>query len=963
LRLLAGIVTVLVAVLVGLLYTTYARARFDKRVSQVKLSLEVGDLAAARDELLHLHASDDANPEVIELLADLETRRSDFAAAIAWLRRVPDSAADRASVARYRAAQLAMQVGQLRAAEELALEAIRLEPHFTESRRLLVRLYFLLFQQRKLHVQTALLDQSDEMMLTDLAMRCLAHRHVWDGQQHFELLEQGLRTDPDYPVLRAALACYYREGDRYVVARRVLNDASPGATDAWWILLGRVEDLVERGKFREAHDVLAELPPAADSECRVWLARGKVWSELGVREAALVAFSNAAKLDPYDPMSTYATAQLLLRHGESAPAEELLERSQLQQELMRLMRLLIESTNPSFVPVEPIEKTIRSAVEVCGKLGMDREATILAKTLTESGAELDQHLLRVTDNSEPLTFCALEDLTAIDQHQLPPASAGFATEVATAGVTPRTTLSFSDISQQVGLSFSYDTGHSPYRWIMETLGSGVAVMDFDLDGWPDIHFTQGCPLPVGAGPRGDSNRLFRNVDGTEARDVTMQAHLAHYGYGQGCAVGDYDNDGFPDLVVCNYGEIVLFRNNGDGTFVNATTESGVASSKWSTSAAFSDVDRDGDLDLYVVHYVKAAFDELKPCGDERGYDACRPCDYEAEEDVFWENLGNGRFADRTTATGLAGRPGKGLGVVFADLERRGAESIFVANDMTANSWFEPISQSPNDNSVFRESGLISGLAVNGQGDSEACMGIACGDVDGDGMFELFVTNFHGETNTLYKSLGEGQFADHTERTGFAGASRNLIGWGCQFIDIDCDMNLDLFVANGHLHETGQLPNLFYNDGSGHFSDVSKQAGDYFRRPRLGRSVALVDWNRDLLSDLVVTYQEGNVSLLENQSEAGHAAALKLVGSVSNRDAVGTRVRVRIGDRESHFQVSHGGGYFAANESALLVGCGAAERIDELEIHWPSGAVANWRDVKTERNYLVVEGSDRLWEFD
>jgi tetratricopeptide (TPR) repeat protein len=963
LRRLAGFLIVLVLLAIGLVVTSQVqRERFDRRLAEIKLSRQGGNLRGASDALRELYASDDSNVEVIELLADVSIQSGDLSGAIEWLLRVPDSAADRAAAARHRAAELAMQLGRVADSEALALESIQLDSQFAKPRQLLIRLYFVLFQQRKLHEQALLVDGMGALTLIDVAMHCVGPRAAWDNKDHVHWLEQCLGIDPANPRIRAALARYYGQQERYVAARRLLRGSTSDTSDtsdAWWILLTRAEDQIAQAEFGKAYDTLHKLPSGADGESRVWVARGEVCNELGNPSAALVAFANARRLDPYDPAPTYAAARLLQKQGATERARDLFQRSQQQTELMGLMGRLIEASNPAYQMIEPLADSLRSAAELFEQLGLDRESEIMA--LAQSGPVSVGVLSEpqpTSGNGFELSLASLEELERFDfDVRIAPIPVA-PNSVAGAGPRPETRLV--DIAEKVGMSFQYDNGSSPSRWIVETLGGGVAVVDFDLDGWQDVFLTQGCTLPVGAERANDTNHLFQNRDGILAADVTTPADLRHEGYGQGCAVGDYDNDGFPDLVVCNYGETLVYQNQGDGTF--ARVNCGVAGSGWSTSAAFSDLDRDGDLDLYVVNYVVAPYDSLEPCKYKGAFVSCRPSNFEAAPDVFWENLGNGTFAERTSLAGLTAEDGKGLAVMIADFDRHGRESIFVANDTTQNFLFQP-TDSQDQGSPFRENGLLSGVAVNAQGLTEACMGIACADVDGDGRFDLFVTNFLEETNTLYRASGDGEFVDDTVSAGLADTSRNRLGFGCQFLDLENDGALDLFVANGQLHAIAQTAQLFYNLSDGRFRDISQQAGRYFRQPRLGRSVAKLDWNRDRSTDLVVTYQTENVSLLENQSAAGHAVALKLVGSVSNRDAVGTLVRVRIGDRESHFQVSRGGGYFAANDPALLVGCGAAERIDELEIRWPSGAVANWSEAETEKNYCVIEGNDRLWEFD
>jgi Tfp pilus assembly protein PilF len=928
------------AALLWVLYGFLSRAPFDQRLAEAQERVRRGEWSAAKQALLRLHAEDPSHPEVIEALADVALQSGDPMQAIEWLRRVPSSVPERAARARYRAALLAMQLGHLAAIDALAQEAIELAPRYAEPRRLLLRRHFVVRQHRELMEQSVRLDELGQLSRSDLLRRCIAHRAYLDGAENVAWLELCLEKDPSSAAVRAALAHHWMSRDQNAQARRLLEHASTAAADDWPILLARSELEISEGRFEQAQQTVAQFPPQADAESRTWLARGTVWAAMGHGDAALTAFENASKLDPYDPAPGYAASRILRAQGDTAGAQRLLERSQQQRELLGLLSLLSEASAPGYQPLKPLDATERAACEAFRKLGFVREAEILAGNASPA--------------SKPLSLAALEELAS--PHNVPQllAVAGSSTPVLQEAA-PMGEVRFSDIAAKINLRFEYNSGRSPFRWLMETLGGGVAVLDFDLDGWDDLYLSQAGPLPLDPESSGAADRLFRNVQGRTALDVTRGAALADNAYGQGCAVGDYDNDGFADLVVCNYGELLVYKNQGDGTFQNAGPATGIASSKWGASAAFCDLDRDGDLDLYVVNYLNADFSLLRPCQFAGGYTSCRPFDYAGQEDTLWENLGEGQFADRTAEFGMNAPQGKGLGVVAVDFEGQGRDAVFVGNDTTPNFLFQR-----SADGRFQETAMLAGVAVNAQGLTEASMGIACGDVDGDGRFDLFVTTFQDETSTLFRCRGGGLFADETERAGLADSSRNRMGWGAQFLDVDCNGALDLFVANGMLHDTPQLPQMYYNSGSGRFREISHLAGGYFRLPRLGRSVACLDWNRDLRMDLVVTYQEGPVSLLENQSAVGNRIVLELTGVESNRDAVGTLIRAHIGDRVSHFYVTRNGGYFAANDPKVLIGCGDSAKIDRLEVIWPSGKSVVWSDMPVGGAYHVIEGTDQLW---
>jgi len=927
---------------------------YNERLNATRQRLRSGDAEGARQELLELHQEDESNSEVIELLAQIEMRHGNYSKAIGYFARVTKPR-HKACAARNRAARLAMQTGRGRATETMALESIRLDPDQVGPRKLLLRYYFVLLRHRDLCRQSVELDRMGQLSEHDLLMRCVAHRASWDDDDHLGFLEQCMREDPTNAAGRGALARNYSTRDRIESAARVLREAPEGGTEEWPILLTRAELDIAAGRFEQALQSVAKLPSRADGESRAWMARAKVWTETGDITAAKIALENAAKIDPYDPAPSYAMARILIDEGADQEASLHFERARQLRELMGFLSRLLEASNPAYHNAEPIHVIRHSARVALRELGFVREAEILGRACRMDGVVSADQLKA----APPLQLFALEDLARPDR--MDNAKNGGRTRGITLPADDQGSpndVVFQDIATEIDLRFAYDTGNSPYRWLMETLGGGVAVLDFDRDGWDDVYLTQGGPLPADDRDVVDIDRLFQNVEGHLARDVTRSAHLANRAFGQGCAVGDYDNDGFVDLAVCNFGQFLLFRNQGDGTFLDAGKAANIQSTEWSTSAAFSDLDRDGDLDLYVVQYLDAKFPGLMPCKFRGAYTSCRPFGFAGSHDVFWENLGNGTFANSTGKFGLTASDGKGLGVAIVDFNRQGRESIFVGNDTTANFLFQPTVESSTPR--FRESAMISGAAVNAQGMTEACMGVAVGDVDRDGRFDLFVTNFQGETNTLYQSSGDNQFLDATERAGLANSTRERLGFGCQFLDVDCDGSLDLFVANGQLHKIPQLPQLYYNSGTGRFRDISATSGEYFSRPRLGRSVARLDWNRDLLADLIVTYQSGNVSLLKNQSDAGNRLTLQCVGVASNRDAAGTVVRAQVDEQSSYFFVSTNGGYFASNDSKIMIGCGAATRIDHLDITWPNGRVVSWHDVPVGRSLVVLEGQDRLW---
>ncbi len=485
---------------------------------------------------------------------------------------------------------------------------------------------------------------------------------------------------------------------------------------------------------------------------------------------------------------------------------------------------------------------------------------------------------------------------------------------------------FTDLAESVGLRFFHDNGHrrkNPPP--TEAMCGGVGLLDYDGDGWLDVYLVQGGPFPPTGSPSADGDRLFRNRGDGRFEDVTHRAGIDAFpgGYGHGVAVGDYDNDGRPDLFVTRWRSYSLYRNRGDGTFEDVTIPSGLGGDRdWPTSAAFADLDSDGDLDLYVCHYLRYDPTNPKRCEhpDSPSDHKCIPLDFPSLPDHVFRNDG-GRFVDVTVQSGFVDPDGRGLGVVAADLDDDNRVDLYVANDMTANYLFH------NQGGFrFEETGSISGVAAAADGGFKAGMGIACGDLDGDGLFDLAVTNYFAESTTFFRNLGGGLFADHTATIGLLAPSRPLLGFGVAFFDANNDGWLDLISANGHVLDPRPLfpwmmpLQLLLGSPGGRLTDGSEQAGPAFRVPHLGRGLAVGDLDHDGRLDVVIVAQNQPVVYLHNESEPTRRfITFQLEGTRSNRDAIGARVTVFSGGRRRVAQRFGGGSYLSAADPRLHFG--------------------------------------------
>jgi enediyne biosynthesis protein E4 len=520
---------------------------------------------------------------------------------------------------------------------------------------------------------------------------------------------------------------------------------------------------------------------------------------------------------------------------------------------------------------------------------------------------------------------------------------------------------FVDITASSGVRFQHVASHTTKKYLLESMGSGVALFDYDNDGRLDIFLVNGAPLtdptpkatiPRKTGPE-HSNRLYHQKSDGTFEDTTEKAGLAGIGYGMGVAVGDYDNDGFEDLYVTAYGGNRLYHNNGDGTFSDVTEKSGTAGSGWSTSAAWVDLDNDGLLDLVVLRYVEWDFDDIW-CGEHkeglRAY--CHPDTFKAIPPLVYHNDGNGHFTEVSAKLGL-NVPGKGLGIALADYDRDGHIDLFVAND----SMPEFLYHNKGDG-TFEEKGLFSQVAVDEDGRTFAGMGTDFADIDNDGWPDIVVDDLANQMYAIYKNNRDGSFTYATKSWGVGRMTMLHSGWGLRLIDYDNDGWKDLLVAQGHDLDTIELtnPQLHYkepmllarNTGKG-FVDVSAASGSVFHEAWAGRGLATGDLNNDGRVDAVVTTNDGAAHVLRNETNTGnHWIVLNLTGHKSNRDAIGAVVKVMTAQGAQWGTVSTAGSYLSSSDKRLHFGLGKASAIETIEIHWPSGIVQQMHNVKADR---------------
>ncbi|OHB80291.1 MAG: hypothetical protein A2V98_24295 [Planctomycetes bacterium RBG_16_64_12] len=522
-----------------------------------------------------------------------------------------------------------------------------------------------------------------------------------------------------------------------------------------------------------------------------------------------------------------------------------------------------------------------------------------------------------------------------------------------------------DVTKRTGIQFEHSDGSTGKRYVVEPVASGLATFDYDGDGLIDIYFLTGGPLEGKKVDHPPTNALYRNLGDFRFVDVTQKTGVGIPGFAMGVAVADYDNDGRPDIYVSNYGPNVLYHQEEDGTFVDATEAAGVKlKNKVGVGAgvAFLDMDSDGDLDLYVANYLRFSY-KNHPRRTFMGVHVYPgPLEFPPEPDNLFRNNGDGTFTDVSETSGIGALAATGMGIVCADYDDDGDTDVFVANDVMPNFLWQ------NDGKGnFREVGLLSGVAYDASGSPHSNMGVDCADYDNDGRLDFLVTAFHRELAAFYRNLGGGAFEDVARRTGAGEGSYNQVKWGCGLVDFDNDGHRDIFIACGNLYDNVEQfdrttsyrarNTLLKNLGNGRFVDVSNESGDGLRPRDVSRGTAFDDLDNDGRIDVVILNSRSAPTILRNESVTGnHWIQLRLEGVNSNRDGVGARVRVVAGDLVQIDEVHSGRGYQSHSGSRLHFGLGKRDRVDRIEVRWIGGGVDVLENLQVDRCLTIVEGS-------
>lgn len=808
-----------------------------------------------------------------------------------------------------------------------------------------------------------------QQLVMDEAVFLSSRREFLEDRAGLESAIQRTKSDGSVLTGLGALAAYERDNAR---ALELLQQAtaSKKSVPAAWAALGKL--LIELGDLDRLNVWANQVPQDHSNHPGILFVQA--WRDFQHQkyQDSLRKLANVIRLDSLDREAYRLMSQIIAERSEfNDVAQQLTQRATTIHELEESSHRVLFNDYDSSLLLKIASLSAEAGEEKLAQAWY-RFAQIVASRSNSAlppSPSLDQ-LNRISQQSSNQTASTMERLLAGDfgirNESIQRTKNGQSQTVAT--------VQLRDVSEQVGLD-------TPYFGGLENLdsgiplafgfGGGVAIVDIDSDQKPDLYFTQGNQWPVSRPlPAMQQDQIYRQQLG-RLQNVSQVSCPEESGFGQGVSCGDFNSDGFPDLYVANIGPNRLLLNNGDGTFEAIDRPvSNARQPGWTTSCLMADIDGDGFDDLYDCHYA-AGLEPLErvchsgPDGEERG---CLPTLFAPESDSLYLNDHQGGFKDVSASCGLQSASGRGLGLVLGQFDEDQALELFVSNDMTSNHLW----QVEQEASIARltESAVLSGLATNGSGQIEACMGIAAADFSGDGRCDFLVTNFFEESNTLYTAQAGGYFRDQTQISRLAAPSIKQLGFGCQALDFDLDSWSDLLVVNGHVdnyqHKNipwKMKPSLFHNRGGENFQLAPESSlGDFGSHPALGRACARLDFDSDGRPDAVLTHLDLAPALLLNETEnCGRFFTLRLVGDKSNRPGVGTQVELKVGDRVLRMQRMAGDGYYCSNEWKLHFGVGPADMIDGLTVTWPDGDRQSFQNLSVNRNALVVEGVSQLFD--
>jgi tetratricopeptide (TPR) repeat protein len=804
--------------------------------------------------------------------------------------------------------------------------------------------------------------------------------------QSEEIILRKLERTPEDIRLKSSLAfgaLFEKDPER---AERIFREiiASPNAAAACYAGLGL--SLIEQEKYGELPNWLASVPrPAADAIPMFWRVLGLWYQHDEAYEEAIYCFTRSVELDPFDFLASAPLAQSLLASGQqenAALAEALFQQMQLANRNINYSRDGFRRPEWLLQIADALEQHGRGIESLAwrelNEAANDKSPTVLANLQNQRKQRIAAFSSPQPKSNLPWTSDSLSppDLKRLASRS-PATPQANAPSIASSSGQVSFKLDWIDVATQLGVDFQFQNGDDKNAVGMQTYqsnGGGAGSIDYDRDGWPDLYAVQG-----GGDPRYPNTNLpsalFRNERGERMFNVASYARVTNMAYGQGVAVGDWDQDGYPDMLVLNFGQNRLFRNMGDGTFeqvdVPAMSRQIETAPVWSVSGAIADVDGDQLPDLIEVNYSSGSDVITHQClSQDKLPQVCRPTEFPASKDFIYLSDGQGGFRLGNDQWNMELDEGRGLGIIVGNLDNQFGNDIYIANDMSANNLL--ISHpDPKKQGRFAlgDEAVRRGCAVDIQGKPQASMGVGCADVDRNGTLDLFMTNFIDEYNALYTQTPSHFYQDASRRYRLIDPKKKTLGFGAQLIDLDRDGWQDIFVVNGHVDDyrsKGQpfqmRPQVFLQRENAFAEQSNDNLGGFFQKEYLSRSLGLWDFNRDGQFDAYITHLDHPISILKNQTTSdGSWISIEPIGTQSERDAIGAQLEIRVGEQRWVHQRLAGNGFECSNDPAIYLGLGRVESIDELIVTWPSGSISQFENISPNKKYRIVESINQLTE--
>ncbi|QDV81731.1 FG-GAP-like repeat-containing protein [Planctomycetes bacterium TBK1r] len=945
-----------------------------QRIEKAERFFGKRNFAGARDELRPLLMSDQVPSEALLLYAKCEAEAGDPVAACELLRSIPPSDLTAFVDAALLAADLYLDLGQYAEAEASLEQVIELNATMDAPR--INAVY---------HRLTALLNNQGRRIDAAKYLRRLARSGDITEKELFAMNTYGeafidvSMPKPSFhgalpPAALAEAKRLRREGE-LEQARVLIEQLSQRFPQSTPIAAFRCRIYADLKLDTMLDAYLQSLPPGIQREPEYWYALGTRMQSLNRHPEAVRCFVEAVRLDETDRFSFLALARSLQTLGKATEAECASRRFSLLHEAAIIT---------SKIGGEPGTVAELSRLsEILDALNRPWEAIAWRQVSLKTHGGSDEWSRRVSEQRNALENSeqAASDPTADQDHfascgiapedwPLPPASAIAADDSRDRSgdaidESRVTEIKLNNVAAEVGLFFQYDSGDDPAdntQLLHQLTGGGIGVIDFDLDGSPDIYFTQGGGDAFDAGGS-EPNQLFRNLPTGAWVSVATDAGTADLGYGQGVAVADINQDGFPDMILANIGPNVVYQNNGDGTFRRQPMAAPDARGDWTSSIACGDLSGDHLPEIVEINYIDDPTALTIGCTPEK--DACNPSVFRPAIDRAWQIRPDGQILRWDGFVAMDEKPNYGFAAVIANFDDRNGNDLFIANDTEFNHFWLSHRDSQSAPVTLRESAQITGCAFGLLGQRQGCMGIAAGDFDRNGLLDLHITNFWNQAADLYSQEIPGVFTNVNAKRGMYEDTRMTVGWGTQAIDFDRNGWLDLPVLNGnvtdhrHRGRAYQMqPQFFRGDADGF--ELKNPADRYWSTPALGRTMAVLDFNRDLKPDLVTNHLDAPAALLENQTATENALQLELIGTSSERDAIGAKVTLTIGDQSWVGWMVGGDGLLCSNEPMIDFGIGPHESIEQIVIDWPSGRSQRFSDVEANHRYLVIEGESGLY---